>query len=1732
MIDWNTATHKSQPQFAKDVIEEIKLLSRLFNELFSRTHTKQLNQILTDLQPFSTDNDTSNRHGGSHRLAKFSHESPIYTSMDPDKFFGENFESENVITCQRVARLVLLLSFFNAIKLTKTSTLNLASFCRNFRQRHIEVVEDTYFGDINQSFNKNLIQKNWNQAIVLCDKLLSADDLTIPRNYKLQLKNLLPALIILREYKPIEQEYINSYVQFPADKNENFKRIPPTIITIDGDEDTNDVNPDSSIEIITANSAENTNESDEVRLALAIRGNYIQMTGMYSGQTPNALIPHEAQLCMDWLRNFKPSDTSENIAQILWILVGISGFRFDNLLLGFTKINTERPPLPKLNCTQQVKNILIEHSHIIQHKLPVETHHCYTAVSQTSQVPIFIPENFFNTSILTQLTNISNENDSLVIKIIAAKKRIKHKIRNSVCDRFIETRWRGAIIQQTFNECQDTPLLQFIWGEPFNTSTAALHYVAWDRSYITNIIRTSVQKLFKIEHKSITTPEPEETLAGAQRAGLGLTNFKKSIELLLSDLSEKSKNLKSLTKKIEQHNLLANHLGLLLGFCTASRNNNDFHNMTLNQISLSAKLAIFEDKRSDPAILRRATALCDYVVYEIYRYIDSLIIMADHARKHTTSISIYNLKIHIDAILESKKPLLFEIIPIDTKKERLTTIKIKPWLGREAFKQYLNSDITPNSFRHIFSRWMRTVTDIPALFIETQLGHNAGYSLFDNDSVISPLEYAHYMQSPLSEYLRKIGYPINNIYKPQRHLYTQHTKSVVWRNLEQFEKNQIKNDLQTIQSIKKINTDNLKSSTIRQSILMVLSEKFGIKGKKSPLKNNVTLSKEETNKIYQQVLERAGNSIGNIEKTAKLLRIRLKQLRDQKNWQVTLPPPIMWRVKPPIPLGWFHLAAYEELIKLREILSLSYSNKPINTGELILIFLAFGGATNFIEAHEIFINADNHIADRHTGCWFIDINKPIRASRTVSGIPLMVLNKWLKNEWGNNKNLTLYNFICLALDSLPTPWTLTTKTLTNKKDKITCLEKTQIAFENLLKYARYIELPPILDAIHNSRKTSRELTSERLQQWIHQKGNNTQLEDDIDHDDAQTTINTHRNNPTITELRYQKRQLKQTIIGRITTETQKTPTRPIRRAKTAVIHIKTNPNTAPLIAMLANWAEILLSDHANMRSGGKLVTNTVADYINIVADVLIPIYAEKPLDSLDEDSLLFLLDEQLSDSLPKRSDQSSRLTRLFYEIPSNWNVPKITLGSHFSDQPVELTIDAGVMTQPEIDHTQQQLIRWGENSKLPNEIQTAITEGALYFSSTAQLGTRRSELQFIQKRDRIVYDKDYSCLKVRMNRQRRIKSHAAERILYVKNITLPTIQNNINDSYIYSAMAEKKLGSRILSTIHLSMRYSTGDKNSHLHHLRHSKGTRNFEQIFTTKNIHERIKKTCELTLAIGHTKPSTTATHYSHNLRYIIATKYTPPVNAISQSFISKLSGKKTSFVNRIIHEEDNVNDISKRLINPSTINRLNSIYRKPLIPNPPRLLLGSTLTPENIIDSLYSIIANKKSLLSTKKSAISAEEKNNLIKTLIDNQFQHGWEAVDTQELKKIIDYKNNKITFSNKRNIDKKIIENWIKKISTSNNNDVYEALMIIGKHIPYADLTKNNVLWRINDETKNNISIALKITGIPIKLIKDDLTKAHHVVLTPSPKKSSKTTIKILLTILICLINTLKHKISAN
>lgn len=214
-------------------------------------------------------------------------------------------------------------------------------------------------------------------------------------------------------------------------------------------------------------------------------------------------------------------------------------------------------------------------------------------------------------------------------------------------------------------------------------------------------------------------------------------------------------------------------------------------------------------------------------------------------------------------------------------------------------------------------------------------------------------------------------------------------------------------------------------------------------------------------------------------------------------------------------------------------------------------------------------------------------------------------------------------------------------------------------------------------------------------------------------------------------------------------------------------------------------------------------------------------------------------------------------------------------------------------------------------------------------------------------------------------------------------------------------------------------------------------------------------------------------------------------PITFGQIQFISSLTRKNISYISRTLSGEINYLATLKKISYKEGNNQIDIPYKKDIKKEIPEYLYTKNMTPSTIIKVLFCII-KKGELDSATKKIVSKGNITLILKSLIEVQFQLGWEAISPDIIQNSIscdDYTptdritNKTIT---RRNISVKIFKKWSKDVALIENDDqsYLKAMPIIRDNLISLDLTKPKIFWRLTNNVIDDVKNSLNNIHAPI------------------------------------------------
>ena len=306
---------------------------------------------------------------------------------------------------------------------------------------------------------------------------------------------------------------------------------------------------------------------------------------------------------------------------------------------------------------------------------------------------------------------------------------------------------------QLFEQRQDLVALMVICGDTFGLSDAPLYYYS-PRSK--DLIKHYVEAIWPMFRRGLTVvdePNIDAVWEATHRAGAAAVVRQEVVKAGFDDLSgqlnvSKIKALGTLDGLVSYHRAYTDYVARRLALVTTHRPNCSLYTLCRSHLSLSAHLAILQDKKVDPEHFTRATAITPAVSELIGDYLLHLRYLADHPMASATA------REYLLAVCSGKHPLLVYLDPaqphFQARPGSLDDWELRtpaPWSGlRTNFHRrfVLNAlrECEP-SVRHFDKGRLSAI-------ILAQGGHlDAAGHPFDEDAVIAPRDLLHTLQPAL-----------------------------------------------------------------------------------------------------------------------------------------------------------------------------------------------------------------------------------------------------------------------------------------------------------------------------------------------------------------------------------------------------------------------------------------------------------------------------------------------------------------------------------------------------------------------------------------------------------------------------------------------------------------------------------------------------------------------------------------------------------------------------------------------------------------------------------------------------------------------------------------------------------------------------------------------------------------------------------------------------------------------
>lgn len=1704
LLDWPLQT---TPPYRTAVASEIRAVLTQFPDYFdgypaTSTHRQQLTDIATILES-STDSSQISDVTGRHRLVSSAKKHPVYTCLDPDTDFvscaaGDGATADDQ-QLERIGRLLNLLHICGAHPLPQGVVSNIALFCRNLplalasqnlrplapisdneaRNRYLEIqVSSAEFIKLRdwsgleqliKSVKNNFFTKNSariHELIMICQELTAIEKRRKrPEVTRVKTTALLDAQGLSAAFEQVLVTPAGPIKDQTEEDDPSYEPDEQNEIPLPSD-DPDDGTAYQSSSIIRVRESSRTTDLPESGLErVSVRGSQLRFHSIWSGISTETLIAAEARPCMAFFMNYHSDSDAEEIARVLFILSGTFGHKFNNILVGFRPSFQFDDPVPKLHLQRSGSHVTLTFSVLGNGafaKLKPEQikDSCFDPVSQELKLRVDLSKLTERPHVLDLISEINSISHPLLEEILEAKKKLISTVQGTITNRFTALRWRGALTQAVITHTTDIPFAQLLLAEDYGINASSLHYIAWNREWIETTLAKASRNIFG-DYAVNTRVATETALIGAPNGGLQINTVKMVSKTLQDGLSQQHNDSDILN--ISYHNNLVDWVAWLLMLTTASRNNADFGELSLKQISFSASVLIYKDKPADPSIFRRLAAIPQFVIAEICRLVHHLVKLRDYLRRFQGNKAEHLLYQQVNNSLKGDAPLLFHIATQERRpREKVAPIKAfcgTPWKARSFINHYFGISHRLNLCRSLFSTQMRLNNLLPGLLIEAQLGHIMGKSLFADDSVISVTEFSAAMEEPLHQYLSICGVNRNKSYSTPKTAAFLKTEikpiSAILHGISQEKKE----DKQRIRDLRGLNPNSQEALNCTTAIETSLRDYINLPPD-TPLPRKRELTQSQCIELSKTILSKVAGNERVLVSALGQLRSKLRKLEADLEWKIDLPPPVFWHIGTPMSLTQYHLQAYEQVMQFRKgVVKSIVSAKPEHTSCAAALYLvSFGFVSNFETVKRIFTQRriPTSLGAAHAWAIDIDIDDEHQMGRVFTKPAILAINAVFNSK---HPTLSESDFYRNIHNLIPREWR---SDGSSYRSRLAELEK-------LFKLARKIEAPRLLADAFDGDLLQRELTAERSGELHNNTGCNTVLPNTVSAKTASfATISPN------TPIKRGQLSRDLAIFKSLLPSTVNQGNRPWRAVRNNLNDFLAT-NIHPTMKLIVLWTQRLLESDANLKTGGALSKKAVRDYVIDVATILLLSLGDVDITQLDDEEIYDLINGILNDKTKEniRKKSPDHLNRFFFEMNKNSYLPRLRFSSE--SQTVE-GIDAQVITQKEHELAIKQLSAWSDSGQLSHTARMGLKEVIQYSNLQRAYGTRRSELLFLRPKDIIVNSK---LIIIRHHQDRSLKTAAAKRLLIASPSQWDNFKLHLDTKaqYVFPIMHTKRLEFHAADAATHALKIATGNPNTRLHHQRHSVATLNVANLFEEKDILKRWTSAARLSTEIGHANIRTTVVHYAHSVQLPYAKHYTPPLEKMDGILIQRF--QKISNITNFMNAKNFKRFESQLSTRPVPA----PIYIKNIENNLPNIFSLREINVSDIITMCSSMFQGKTGH-SQSEEVVDTSTQTKFIKTLLDIQHIANYETFSNDYLHaKLID-QTTPTEHVTRRHIAQHLFTNWkdaVKYKSTADLAKYADKLLSYSNGIRWQG---RPVAWHCRPIDRDDIIQLLSEMGLPI------------------------------------------------
>jgi integrase len=1226
-----------------------------------------------------------------------------------------------------------------------------------------------------------------------------------------------------------------------------------------------------------------------------------------------------------------------------------------------------------------------------------------------------------------------------------------------------------------FHRFHDIPLLQLICSYDFEASLFSLSYLWFDPTDLQKTVQIAINDLFPDEY-SFPTRTIDDRLIGAPLAYYCNQHLNDALTRIDS-LQKGYRPRKKATPAAwcDYHQNRTAYTALLLAAQIGHRITSALDTLTLAQIDPAAKLVVFRDKATTVAERRRAAALGQCALNAINDYLEHLQTLRKKAKTSFPQGMQKKLIQTIDGALSGHGPLFF----FWPKPRTLSKFSlVKTW--NETFPE----ELPQNLFRHILANELRK-RHVAGVFAEAHLGHFHGIDLFGKTSSISP-----------SDFSREVSPALDNIFSPCSQSTPPKFFRADWNiqcTVDQIAKN-YRNEQENDQTfyISRYREEYSISEPARPNESVEIALKNNIDGYDtfSPPRG-ISLTKEQIDRIKTEAI--SSSSSKKLDPIFHRLRRRLRELKESAGWVLPQGYGKTLHVIQPFPLYQSDLLASHWR---RQVLEKLKNNKTNPLAHSLALMILAGSIESEAEFEQLVLalkEKEFTLIDMQTIS--LDIGNLDQAFCAVGHVAIcLIAAKRAIQTLTSTGNLKKQIWQILPGEFVSS-W-------------------SDQSFKRLIEVslmANRLDIPPILHAARNQSFNNRALSSMRLLSFLH-SGRSQSIPQYLETELSETRIPSPRK--TYSAHAPLKRELTALIENPDSVVSLKIEVDPDqlhpghKKAHLKLLSWRATKQLPPIMELLADWAEILLSPSANRRTGGKLATSTISNYINIVYEPLKQLMDIPAVSEAAPGDIEAFLDQYLESHRAKENkDDDKRIIARCINEAGNERFPRIS--ANYSSTPNDRTksIHADVYSSSEKALMLSIVDHWAKDPRLGTSQVRALDSLRCLINLLADYGMRISEATGIDIKDIQNVD-NVQVIYLRNNSQRNLKTKSSTRILTCPENTIPNPERFVSD---LQGPHKTWLTELITDLVKLS---SVSPK-ARLHLFRHSKGSDIFLKNFTSDTPPLNRAHALEAGRNdLGHASLTTTAEFYSHVNQYLHARELSGFHPSFNLEMVAKLMGTKRPARDFHLNNHPMETDLTPLLPKPFLKRALPSHEKDeptlelPPITRIPKIEDDSVL----LVRKLYVALCRGEFAKFISKGNISGEISQKFLFEVQKLSQLTGFNPVPSEQIatlmnsEKLFETNDTPIKFWRSKSIDIESLEEWGNPsidLNTPENLDalksLYEMRDCYGRH---WNARTPKMIFLYTGIRKDKLAELLSNTGCPL-LAETDMGDMSQLIVRAHP-----------------------------